>query len=64
MKTKTIKKTEKKVSKISLLESRIIKLEERLSGLVENGRFISEADSEEEKRLRALREKGGIKYGD
>lgn len=53
-------------SRTTLLEKKVAALEEAVNKiLLQSGTSeLSIEDNEEEKRLRALREKGAIKYGD
>lgn len=51
-------------SRTTLLEVRVKNLERAVDALALLNRTISTEDTEEEKRLRAIREKGGVKYGE
>lgn len=51
-------------SRTTLLEIRVKNLERAVDALALLNGTISTEDTEEEKRLRALKEKGAVKYGD
>ena len=65
MKKSVTKKTERKPSKIALLEIRVVNLENKVNGLSKNiGLSQLSEDTDTEKKARAEKEKGVIRYGD
>ena len=54
----------KKPSRIALLEEKVAGLEKKIKELVILGKVLSVDDTEEEKRRRALHEKGAVIYGE